>query len=77
MAVAGRETVNVSAKPHQPLNFEFPKHSFGKKNAVERSFQHTWFAQWPFLHYDEAKDAAFCHTCLMGFHLRNDGCGHM
>ena len=38
MAVAGRETVNVSAEPHQPLNFKFPKHSFGKKNAVERSF---------------------------------------
>ena len=24
-------------------------------------------SQWPFLHYDEAQDLIFCHTCLLGF----------
>ena len=33
-----KRTVNVPAKPHQPLDFKFPKHSFGKKNVVEMSF---------------------------------------
>ena len=27
-------------------------------------------SQWPFLHYDEAKDSAFCYTCLMAFKLK-------
>lgn len=52
---------DVPAEPHQPLTFAFPKRSFGKKNAVLRSFQLDWFSKWPFLHYNEAKDAAFCH----------------
>ena len=24
-------------------------------------------SQWPFLHYNEAQDLVFCHTCLLGF----------
>ena len=27
----------------------------------------NWFKQWTFLHYDEAKDLVFCHTCLLCF----------
>ena len=30
-------------------------------------FQQSWFTQWPFLHYDESNDLAYCHTCVMGF----------
>ncbi len=45
-------------RPHQLGScFNFPKRSFGQKKAVLRSFQSSWFGQWPFLHYDEAKDA--------------------
>jgi hypothetical protein len=69
MALAAVGT-DVPAKPHQPLNFKFPKRSFGKQKVVERSFQPSWFSKWPFLHYDEAKDIVFCHTCLMGFKLK-------
>ena len=25
------------------------------------------FKQWPFLHYDEANDVAYSHTCITGF----------
>ena len=57
----------IPSTPHQPKNFKFPKRSFGKKKTVQRSFQPTWFSQWSFLHYDEAKDVVLCHTCLRGF----------
>ena len=44
----------IPPTPHQPgPSFKFPKHSFGKTKIVERSFQQSWFAKWPFLHYDE------------------------
>ena len=45
------------------LEFPFPKQPFGKAKVVYRSFQKSWFKEWPFLHYDEVKDVAFCHTC--------------
>ena len=32
------ESVVIPTKPHQPLSFNFPKSSFGKKRTVERSF---------------------------------------
>ena len=48
------ESVVVPTKPHQPLSFNFPKRSFGKKRTVERSFLPSWFAKWPFLPYDES-----------------------
>ncbi len=57
----------LPSKPHQPLDFSFPKRSFGQKAPVLRSFQQSWFSQWPFLHYDETQDLVFCHTCLLGF----------
>ena len=67
--------VPVPSKPHQPVNFKFPKRSLGKKKPVYRSFQSSWFRQWPFLHYDEANDLAFCHTCLLGFEQKkNEDC---
>ena len=59
--------MDVGENPHQPLNFNYPKQAFGKKNVVYRSFQPRWFSQW---HYDEAKDVVYCHTCLRGFKLK-------
>ncbi|XP_048731003.1 uncharacterized protein LOC125648123 isoform X3 [Ostrea edulis] len=38
--------------------------SFGKKNPELRSFNSSWFKPYPWLHYDEAKDLAFCFTCM-------------
>ena len=61
---------DIGEKPHQPLTFNFPKRSFGKKTIVQRSFQPAWFTKWPFIHYDEAKDAAFCHTCLLAINSK-------
>ena len=59
---------DIPDSPHQPSpGFKFPKRSFGKATVVFRSFQSTWFRQWPFLHYDEANDLAYCHTCVNGF----------
>ena len=59
---------DVPETPHQPgLSFAFPKRSFGKKTVVNRSFQHSWFVKWPFLHYKEATDTVYCHTCVRLF----------
>ena len=68
MASSSRENLpEISSLPHQPTAFSFLKRSFGKKNVSLRSFQASWFRQWPFLHYDEARDVVHCHTCVMGF----------
>ena len=53
---------------HQPADFNYPSRCFGVKKAVYRSFQPSWFKRWPFLHYDEARDVVFCHTCWTGVH---------
>ena len=39
-----------------------PKGTFGKSKAVWRSLQPKWFDTWKWIHYDETRDAAFCHT---------------
>jgi len=59
------EIPDLPTSPHQPLEFAFPKQPFGKAKVVYLSFQKLWFKEWPFLHYDEAKDVAFCHTCAI------------
>ena len=46
-------------KPHQPVNFTFPKCSFREKKAVMQSFQSCLFSWWTLLRYDEAKMARF------------------
>ena len=38
----------LPSKLHQPLDFNFPKRSHGQKTPVLRSFQPSWFSQWPF-----------------------------
>ena len=63
------ESAVIPTKPHQPLSFNFPKRSFGKKRKVFLAKMVCKMA-FLFLHYDESKDAVFCHTCLMGFKLK-------
>ena len=59
--------VNVSDSPFQPKNFKFPAKIFGTKNPTKRSFQTAWFERLKWLHYNEKRDAAYCHTCLKAF----------
>ena len=50
---------DVGSKPHQPLvNFKFSYREFGKQKLVKRAFQHSWFAKWKWLHYEEDMDKA-------------------
>ncbi len=58
-------TAEVPEKPYQPKDYNFPKRAFGKKGDTSRAFQSHWFKIWTFLHYDEAKDVVFCHTCMV------------
>ena len=37
---------------------------------AKRSFQPQWFDKWTWFHYDEERDVAFCHTCIIA--KRND-----
>ena len=55
---------NIGEKPNQPKRFSFPKRDYCKKTVVKRAFQQQWFHNWPWIHYDEVKDVAFCHTCV-------------
>ena len=47
--------------PNQPQNFDFPRTA---RKGHERSFQSTWFKSFPWLHYDDRTDSAFCFTCV-------------
>ena len=59
---------DVGSKPHQPLvNFKFPYREFGKQKFVKRAFQHSWFAKWKRLHYEEDMDKAFCYNCIQAY----------
>ncbi|XP_056003508.1 zinc finger MYM-type protein 1-like [Ostrea edulis] len=55
----------VPSEPNQPKALSFPKRTFGKKAPVQRSFQGSWFDSRPWLHYDEPRDLAFCHVCMV------------
>ena len=55
---------DVSEKPNQPLDFAFPKRQFGKTKIINCSFQAQWFQKFRWLHYDQSRDLAFCHTCV-------------
>ena len=70
-SIASSIVPSLGNKPNQPTSFSFPKRSFGKKDPVFRSFQSSWFKKWPWLHYDQAKDLAFCFTCIKASKLGN------
>ena len=63
--------------PNQPtVDFQFPKRSFGKTKPVMCSAKNHWFQMWPFLHYDEAQDAMYYHTCVKAFFLGKTKCSN-
>ena len=62
---------NLPEKPHQNVNFSFPKRQYGRNNPVKCSFKTSWFASWPFLHYNEADDTVFCYTCIKALTLKS------
>ena len=35
------------------------------KTVSHRSFQAAWYDKWRWIHYDQALDKAFCHTCVL------------
>ena len=59
------ELPDVAERPNQPMKFNFPKRQFGKTKIVNRSFQSQWFQKWRWLHYDESRDLAYCHICVV------------
>jgi len=60
--VTSSSNVTISHdSPNQPRNVEFTKSG---KIGHERSFQANWFDLYPWLHYDEELQAAFCFTCV-------------
>ena len=48
---------------NQPPNFTFPKRNFGNYQPAQ-SFLPEWFQRFPWLHYNEATDSAFCFHCM-------------
>jgi len=60
---AGAE-VAIGDKASQPSSFSFPNRKFGEKIPIYRSFQSSWFKKWPWLHYNQANNKAFCFVCL-------------
>ena len=55
--------VPLHSQLHQPCTFAFPKCLLGKKTMVWRASQFKWFNCHSWLHYDKAKDVAFCYLC--------------
>ena len=47
---------------NHPVNFAFPKHSFGTKGE-KRAFNASWFQKWPWLDYNESNDSVLCFYC--------------
>ena len=60
-------TPSLGETPNQPRLFKFPQREFGRKAPVKRSFQSQWFDRWPWIHYDEGSDAAFCFLCVKAY----------
>ena len=57
-SVITEENVSIfHGETNQPRGMQFPQ-------TKSRSFQENWFHQCNWLHYDEEKDAAFCHECM-------------
>lgn len=50
---------------HPPLSHEFKFTKF-KDNKKGRA-QHSYFQEWPWLHYDYENDAVFCYNCIKAY----------
>ena len=53
----------IPEKFHPPVTLILPKRMFGSKK-VESAFRANWCQQFPWLHYNIDRDAAFCHVCM-------------
>ncbi|KAL5515338.1 hypothetical protein EMCRGX_G000491 [Ephydatia muelleri] len=54
---------SIPEKFHPPVTLILPKRMFGSKK-VESAFRANWCQQFPWLHYNIDRDAAFCHVCM-------------
>ncbi|XP_076343198.1 zinc finger MYM-type protein 1-like [Tachypleus tridentatus] len=52
----------IPLKPNQPRNFQYFKREC---KQFKRSFQPSWYEEFPWLHYIEFSDTVLCHTCLL------------
>ena len=53
----------IGDKPHQPnSSFIFKKREFSA--GYKRNFQHKWFTDYPWIHYSESDDKAYCFHCI-------------
>jgi len=60
-----RYVPDIPDQPHHPAaTLVYPEREFGKKTFVRRSFQPSWFMNWPWLHYCKDLDVVFCYTCV-------------
>ena len=66
--------VDISDKAHQPKSLVFPKQKFGVK---DRCFQRDWFEKWPWLHYNELDDSAYCFICAKAIKEKKVKTGNM
>ena len=71
-------TPSLGETPNQPRLLKFPQREFGQKTPVKRSFQPQWFNRWPWIHYDESSDAAFCFLCVKAYSQKKlDNCSSL
>ena len=54
----------IRKRPHQPITFHFPQREFGQKTVIKRLFQAKQLFKWPWLHYNEDNDSAYCLHCI-------------
>ena len=54
--------VLLGDQPNQTKSFTTPKTTFGLKKPIYHSFHSSWFKKWPWLHYHQLKDKAYCFT---------------
>ena len=50
-----------SESPQQPTGISFPVREYG---SSRRSFQVSWYSDFPWLEYSVERDAVFCFACL-------------
>jgi len=62
MASCSSSMASASGSANQPMQFTFPKRSFGNKGD-KRAFNSSWFQKWTWLDYNEANDSVLCFFC--------------
>ena len=60
---------DVGDTPNQPKK-KFPMREFGKTKITRTAFQKGWFDEYPWIHYDEPRDLAFCFTCIRAYNQK-------